>query len=344
MKINSIKVSVVTLLLTFLLNLAFKYFPVFYETAYFRSIYQGVRIAHDYTLGYLPIPSFYLVLIFMLWLFFRNVGLSLKSWLKALFLFFVWITILFYWMWGFNYNQEQLSSRLELKIPAIDSTYITQEFLKQTELLYTIMDSMTGTQSKYYTFEDHIRKHQVAVLQEWNLPTSGKVRVRYMIPGSLLHFRTSGIYIPHASEGHVDLGLYKKQHPFTIAHEMSHGYGITDESEANFVAYMTCIRSNRLEVVYSAELAYWRYLVRYYRSFHPGEWTDYYNRLDPRLVQDLNLIQNHIKKYKDWMPKYRDVIYDNYLKTHGVKAGIRSYDQMILLIAAYKRKYGSLRN
>lgn len=342
MKISSLKVGVVTLLVTFLLNMGFRFSPDFYEVVYFRTVYQAIRVAHDFTLGYLPIPSLYLMLIFMLWFFFRKVRANLKSWLKCLFLFLVWIVILFYWLWGFNYNQERLSSRLELEIPAIDSTYITQEFLKQTELLYALKDSMTGTTSKYYSFESHIRENQVAILNQWNMPTKGRVRVRYMIPGSLLHFRTSGIYIPHASEGHVDIGLYKKQHPFTIAHEMSHGYGITDESEANFVGYMTCIRSNRLEVVYSAELAYWRYLIRYYRSFHPDDWSDYYNGLDPRLIQDLNLIQNHIKKYKDWMPKYRDVIYDNYLKTHGVKAGIRSYDQMILLIAAYKNKYGSV--
>jgi hypothetical protein len=34
----------------------------------------------------------------------------------------------------------------------------------------------------------------------------------------------------------------------------------------------------------------------------------------------------------------RDVIYDKYLKSHGVKAGIKSYDQMIELIAAYRQK------
>jgi hypothetical protein len=151
-----------------------------------------------------------------------------------------------------------------------------------------------------------------------------------------LHFRTSGIYIPHAFEGHIDKGLHEIQHAFTMAHEMAHGYGITDESECNFIAYLTCLQSSDMNIRYSAELAYWRYLAGYFKYFHRADWESIYNGLNPKLIEDLDAISSHISKYKDWMPKYRDLIYDRYLKTHGVKAGIRSYNQMILLIAAYR--------
>ncbi len=343
MKDKRLKVGVITLAIVFVIEIIFSYSPYLYETLYFRGLYQLIRVVHDYTFGLLPVPSLYLITIYFLWYFFRDVKAQLKSWVSAVARFLIWVIIFFYVGWGYNYNQENLSSRLELVPPVIDSTYISEAFLAQTELLYALKDSMTGQTSKYFFIENGIRDHQEIVLKKWNIPTHGKVRVRYLWPGFLLHFRTSGIFIPHASEGHIDGGLYVKQHPFTMAHEMSHGYGITDESEANFVAYMTCLQSDKLHIVYSAELAYWRYLARYYRSFHPETWSQVYNELDARLIQDLNLISKHISKYKDWMPKYRDVIYDGYLKTHGVKAGIRSYDQMILLIAAYKEKYGAFK-
>jgi len=336
-------VGVITLAIVFVIEVVFSYCPSLYEILYFKGIFQGIRVVHDYTLGLLPVPSIYLILICFIWYFFRDVRAKLLSIVSAVARFLIWVIIFFYVGWGYNYNQESLSSRLSLEAPVLDSTYISQAFLDQTQVLYALKDSMTGVTSKYYFIENNIRRDQEAVLDQWNIPTHGKVRVRYMWPGLLLHFRTSGIYIPHASEGHIDGGLYIKQHPFTMAHEMSHGYGITDESEANFVAYVTCLQSDKLNIVYSAELAYWRYLARYYKSFHSETWKQYYNTLDPRLIQDLNLINKHISKYKDWMPKYRDVIYDSYLKSHGVKAGIRSYDQMILLIAAYKSKYGNFR-
>jgi hypothetical protein len=337
-KDNRIKIGVIVLVLVLAVELLFSYVPSLYETLYFNSLFQLIRVVHDYSLGLLPIPSIYIVLIGFLWYFFRDVRATILSWLSAVLRFIIWVIIFFYVGWGYNYNQENLSTSLSLEVPSIDSTYISQAFLQQTDRLYAIKDSMTGIQSQFYFIENGIRDLQESVLDEWGWPTYGRVRVRYLWPGLLLHFRTSGIYIPHAAEGHIDAGLYVKQHPFTIAHEMSHGYGITDESEANFVAYLTCIKSKNLDIVYSAELAYWRYLARYYKAFHPESWTEFYNGLDARLIQDLNLINDHIKMYKDWMPKYRDVIYDNYLKSHGVKAGIKSYDQMILLIAAYKNK------
>lgn len=340
MKEKKIKFGLIISTLVLATEMLFSYVPYLYEKLYLNGLFQIIRVVHDYTLGLLPIPSIYIILLCFLWYFFIDVRASLFSWFSAVIRFVIWVVIFFYVGWGYNYNQERLSSRLDIEAPLIDSTYISQAFLDQTDKLYAIKDSMTGMKSQYYFIENDLRQLQESVLDDWDWPTRGRVRVRYLWPGLLLHFRTSGIYIPHAAEGHIDAGLYVKQHPFTMAHEMSHGYGITDESEANFVAYMTCIKSKKLDIVYSAELAYWRYLARYYKAFHPESWSEYYGSLDARLVQDLNLINQHIKKYKDWMPKYRDVIYDSYLKSHGVKAGIKSYDQMIILIAAYKQKHG----
>jgi len=333
-----LKVGVLTLAVVLIINVLFRFVPTIYDVVYFRGLFQGIRVLHDYSLGLLPFPSIYIALIAFLWYFFRDVKASIKSWANSILRFLIWVVIAFYVLWGYNYNQKPLHQQIGWELPTLDSTYITDEFRLQTQKLISLKDSMTGQTTQRFFIEHKLRPLQEQLLSEWNIPVHGRVRVRYLIPGSLLHFRTSGIYIPHSIEGHIDGGLYYKQHPFTIAHEMSHGYGITDESVANFVAYLTCLRSDDPGIVYSAELAYWRYLAGYYKYFHSDTWTDEYNNLDVRIIQDLNLISNHIKKYKDWMPKYRDIIYDNYLKTHGVKAGIKSYDQMILLIAAYKNQ------
>jgi hypothetical protein len=119
---------------------------------------------------------------------------------------------------------------------------------------------------------------------------------------------------------------------------MAHGYGFTDESECNFLAYLSCLAVDDLTINYSAELAYWRYLASYFKRLYPEEWLIAYENLNPELKNDLLKIREHVVRYKDWMPKYRDLIYDNYLKTHGVKSGIRSYDEMIILIKAYTER------
>ena len=216
----------------------------------------------------------------------------------------------------------------------LDSTYIKKAFEEQTLRLEQSVPA-GDTAYNFKIIQDEIRVEQEALLRSWQFPTAGYVKVRKLIPGMLLHFRTSGIYIPHAFQGHIDEGLFYKQHPFTIAHEMAHGYGLTDESVCNFVAYLTCQSSDTPLIRYSGELAYWRYLAKYYRYYYPEDYKRIHNELDPEIYSDLEQINAHISKYKDLMPVMRDLLYDNYLKTHGVKAGIRSYDLMIQLIASY---------
>ena len=333
--LNRRNVGLTTLLLGLGLNTLCNFSPWIYEKFYLNGLFQLIRIVHDYTLGMLPIPSIYLIAPFFFYYFFRGHCGSVKLFLVALVTCLTWTIALFYLLWGINYTQPSLIETLELTSAHIDSTYIKETFLQQTDLVSALaVENINYPSNK--TIENEIRDQQENLLSQWGVPTIGRVRIRKLPAGSLLRLRTSGIYIPHAFEGHIDGGLYYKQHPFTIAHEMAHGYGYGDESVCNFVAYLTCIESKYPPVVYSAELAYWRYLARYYAYHYPEEWKDL--ELSPALRADLKAIREHISRYKDIMPIMRDVIYDKYLKSHGVKAGIKSYDQMIELIAAYRQK------
>lgn len=334
---NRIKVGAITLILVLFVNWLFGFSSFLYNILYFKSIFQIFRVVHDFTLGFLPIPSIYLIAPAFIGVFFFFRQKVRFWWLESIVSCLIFIIIAFYLAWGFNYQQPSIYKITRLKPANIDSTYITNTFRAQTLRLDSLLNSHPNLRMESLNdLESHLRIIQEKILSEWGIPTIGRVRVRSIFKGSLLHIRTSGVYIPHAFEGHLDSGLYELQHPFTMAHEMAHGYGFTDESVCNFISYITCIQSKNPSVRMSAELAYWRYLVGYYKHFHDETWREEYNNLNPKLLYHLDQISEHITKYKDWMPKYRDVIYDKYLKTHGVKSGIRSYSQMILLIASYR--------
>lgn len=337
---NRIKVGTITLFFVLFVNWIFGVSSSIYNVLYFKSIFQCLRILHDYTLGLIPIPSIYVIAPIFIGVFFVFRQKVRFWWVESLISCIIWIIIAFYFAWGFNYQQPSIYEISKLEPISLDSSYITNTFRKQTLLLDSILRL---TDSIYLTtsideIESDLREVQESIISKWGIPTIGRVRVRSIFKGSLLHIRTSGVYIPHAFEGHLDRGLYELQQPFTLAHEMAHGYGFTDESVCNFISYITCINSSSLEIQFSAELAYWRYLVGYYRYFHREKWKEEYENLNPKLHFHLDQISSHIEKYEDLMPKYRDVIYDKYLKSHGVKAGIRSYSQMILLIASYRKQ------
>lgn len=323
-----------------ILKLLFSFFPGLYDAIYLKGLFQIVRVFHDFSLGLLPIPSLYLVVPGMLLIFFWGSFGSWKNILVSFAGFILWTINLFYILWAFNYHQPRLRDVLELSTNRIDSSYISTAFEAQTAklsfMVYTLEDDWDLD-----CYEKQIRESQEFLLSSWAIPTLGRVRVRRILAGSLLHFRTKGIYIPHAFEGHVDAGLYHVQHPFTMAHEMAHGYGITGESDCNFIAYLSCLAIDDPNINFSAELAYWRYLASYYARLHREDWKNVYACLDPQLRYHLEKIREYINRYKDWMPRYRDKIYDRYLKSHGISSGIASYDEMIVLIKAYSEKQES---
>ncbi|MBT8233245.1 MAG: DUF3810 family protein [Saprospiraceae bacterium] len=335
---NRIKVGGITLGIVLIFNWIFSKSPIIFDYLYFKSIFQAFRGLHDFTLGFLPIPSLYIIApVFIGYFFYKKK--DFKYWiLESIGACLIWIVVFFYITWGFNYQQPHIGKMLNLPSVKVDSVYISQTFRDQTKILDSMLTNLTiEAPTDIIKLENETRILQEDLLTKWKIPTIGRVRVRSLFGGSLLHIRTSGIYIPHAFEGHLDSGIYPLQYPFTLAHEMAHGYGFTDESVCNFVSYLTCLKSSNPTVRFSAELAYWRYLVGYYKYFHREVWKEEYQNLNPKLKYHLDEISNHVERYKDWMPKYRDVIYDKYLKSHGVKAGIRSYNQMILLIAAYRQ-------
>lgn len=319
------------------------YFSEFLVTnIYLRGLFQFIRVVHDYSLGFIPIPSIYIalgVLFLYLWIHIKKAYrkkspvVFLIGFLKAI----LFLLICFYVLWGFNYYKPNFRDLINFDFKELPDFDINQAFTNQTDRVNQLID--IGLDSTYFLdlqYESLIREEMEDLLAEWEIPIYGRVRVRKLPGGSLLHLRTAGIYIPHALEGHFDGGLYNRQWPFTMAHEMAHGYGFTEEAVCNFIAYVVCTRIDQSEIQYSAELAYWRYLGNNVREDSIVQSNK--EMLSLSVKNDLNQIRSHILRYKEWMPKSRDKIYDSYLKSHRVSAGIKSYDQMIELVETWKTR------
>lgn len=245
----------------------------------------------------------------------------------------------FYLSWALNYNATPVEKKVNLTIENPSDELLKQRFIEVSNELNRLSANIgERPELNFRDIEKRIRPNLESILDEFSYPTYGRVRVRKIFSGSILRIRTSGIYIPHAFEGHVDGGLYRLQWPFTIAHEMAHGYGITHESDCNFFAYLVCSDIEDPIFQFSAQLAYWRYLAYQVRSIDKDYYQKIRESLDGRVENDLLEIRKHIDRYPDMMPKYRNVIYDQYLKSHGVASGIRSYDRMILLLEAWHKK------
>lgn len=246
-------------------------------------------------------------------------------------------------LWGFNYCANPVRERMDLQVIKLDGEYLKTELEAQYNLLLQTrlklsQDSILLIPKEKQNHEDLIRIELESLLDSLDYSTAGKVRVRPLFQGILMRLRTSGIYIPYVLEGHFDRSVHPMQWNNTIAHEMAHGYGVTDEGECNFLAYLVCANTDDLHVQYSGAMAYYRYLARAVIRYDREYYNSYREKLDFRIISDLDQINIYLNKYQELMPNARDKIYDNYLKANGIEDGIVSYDRMVELIAAYRIK------
>ena len=321
----------------------------FYE----KIIFPIIRLVYDYTIGFLPFPFVYVVFLYLLYMLFKSIKKSRRSeksnWVKIRNLgfgflnFFGWVIFLFYFSWGFNYYQPSIEKQLGLPEIPIDSSDVVNELLEITALLNEARAEISTDTSKlvmsldWKLLENSIREDQEEMISTWGKSKQGRVRIRALFPkGLLLRFSTAGIYIPFAFEGHVDPGMNEIQWPFTMAHEMAHGYGYTDEGACNFIGLLTCMRSEIPEIRYSGLMGYWRYLFFDMRNRYPEVAKQSYDLLDTGIKNDLKAIREDLNKYPDLMPVVRDKIYDSYLKSHGVHSGLQSYNEITMQVLRWK--------
>lgn len=323
---------------------------------YGGAVFPWIRMAYDNTLGRLPFPVIYLVvtvLLLALVLIARKAFKTSQTDGRRVALFEMglrltetagWIYFLFYFLWGFNYYGPSVSNRLGLPEIKPDSTELLSELAQVTHIVNKLRNGISTDSAAITTclewseLENDIRLRETELLDAWGESHAGRVRVRALHPqGLLLRIATAGVYIPFACEGHVDPGLHCLQWPYTIAHEMAHGYGFTDEGDCNFIGLLVCDKAFDPFVRYSGWLTYWKYLYFDVGRINASSASNSYRDLIKGVKSDLKAIRQASDKYPDIMPRLRDAIYDNYLKSHGVSSGLASYNEIVVLMHRYKK-------
>jgi hypothetical protein len=137
---------------------------------------------------------------------------------------------------------------------------------------------------------------------------------------------TSGFTNPFTLETQLAPDLLWFERPFDQAHEWSHVAGFNREDEANYIAAVTCLRDPDVIAQYSGWLELFLYLPqkRHYAhsEFVPVVWADF-EALRKRNAQFVNL---NLSRFS-WR------VYNSYLKSNHIAAGVENYDQVTQLIA-----------
>ncbi|MEM6764576.1 MAG: DUF3810 domain-containing protein [Bacteroidota bacterium] len=343
-----IGMGLLTGLITFLLSLN----PTFTEVVYSRGVFVLIRWVWDYTIGWIPFPLIYLLLAGLLyWIIsgliasrktrsiqpFRN---QLAGYVFSFLAFLSAVYVIFQLLWGFNYQRQPIEASLGLAVAWPDSVELVQEFNRVTDKLTKLREKVSSASAEGFSFEEaYLRKQLVVTLEQNGYPTPGRPRGKTVAPkGSLMHWGALGIYLPFIGEGSIDAGLPEITLPFTLIHELSHGYGFGDEGTANFWAYLSCTQSSDIRLQYIGELSYWRHLARLVYYDHPEEYERVRDSLSPAIMADLDLIRKTYAAYPAYFPEFFAKVYDRYLKSQGIEEGVKSYSRVVALIMAWDEK------
>lgn len=325
------------------------FFPQFAEFFYFSKLYVGIKWVL-WPIHYSPVPALYLFTLALLVVFGFgmyqlvrkrfSILVAIRKLLNGLGLLF----FLFYFSWGYNYSLPALVQRLGWNTPSYTSDHLLRLYHSTTDQALRAReawrsDSDYTEEVDISSVENELELELTDWLRENDLYIPVPSKVRSLPPGFLLRISTAGFYFPFGGEGYWDEGLHHLVMPFVMAHEMAHNFGITNEGEANFVAFHTCIRSTDPKIRYSGYLNFWRYVASHLRQFETEKYESLKEIIPPGILIDLESIQIQHAKYPDIFPAIRDAIYNSYLKSQGVQSGLRSYGEVVQLELAYRMQF-----
>jgi hypothetical protein len=339
-----------------LISILVRHFAVLYpahtEKFYSRLFFPGIRNLIDKTISQLPFATVYIfvasIFLFVgiyLYNFLRNNGWKNKLGysIRSLANFLGAIVFFFLILWGYNYQRVPIFQQIGMKpVPLNESQLIAEIELTRNilnQLRYNIEEDTIPIESimDYPELEKLVRANMREHLFLLGMNFTGEPRTKQFYPaGFMRRMGILGIYFPFTGESYIDPTLHPLEKPFTIAHEMAHSYGVTDEGEANFIGWVICSNSDDPLLQYSGQLRLLRYQMNDLYRMSKELYTHFYKTLPTGVRNDLLSIQRVNEQIKPFNLEISRKSNDLFLKTQGVKAGVNSYQQLPMLAFAWR--------
>jgi len=327
--------------------------PAAVERYYSRGIYPLVCHIFHPVFNLFPFSVgdiiYMAVVVFLVYAFVRLLRMLIRrQWkLAGIFVLGVMIgfqaaIIAFYLFWGMNYYRPSAAERLNLE----DTTYTPAELQSVTAMM---IDSANACRQRV-TQTDMARSNNTiyqtaigAVKQLGDSSSSFKVyspEIKSSLLTPLLNYLgTSGYYNPFTSESQMNYQMPVFVRPFVACHELSHQMGYGPEDEANFVGFLAGTRSKDNFFRYSAYyvgVQEFMFALKMQDSIARKEMR---KRISPAVLNDFKTEREYWLSYEGKIEKISSIFYDNFLKVNNQPQGLKTYNRMVLLVLAYRKKH-----
>ena len=114
--------------------------------------------------------------------------------------------------------------------------------------------------------------------------------------------------------------------------------GVASESEANFIAFYTCIKNLDPFIQFSGYVFALNYCYNELIKVNPLIANKEIKNLNFGIKENFRELSQFWKSYQNPIEPILKKGFDSYLKVNGQTHGIKSYDEMTSLIIAYLQK------
>lgn len=238
-----------------------------------------------------------------------------------------WLYLLFLALWGLNYRRVPLEQKLDY-----DRARVTRDatIAFANTAVTAVNDGYVAAhnaRSNSDTLEAAFADVQLA-LGASRLAVPG-VPKRSLLTHYFRRAAIDGMTDPYFLEIIINPDVLDFERPFVMAHEWGHLAGYANESEANFIAWLTCVRGDPM-----ARYSGWLTAYEHALGALPRNDRNAVKQLDAGPKQDLEAM---LARYETSSPTVRRAargVYDEYLRANRVPEGIGSYDLVVRLMVA----------
>jgi hypothetical protein len=247
--------------------------------------------------------------------------------------------VLYLWFlvaWGLNYQRQPLHEQLDFR-----EERITREALRT--LAQRTVDSLNALHHDAHaaTWPDLVEtpaalgpafvRAQRDLALPWTAHTGRPKRTLFNF--YFTRVSIDGMTGPFFLETLANGTLLPFERAATVAHEWSHLAGYADESEANFVGWLVCMRGPAA-VQYSGWLSLYGTVVG---ALPRSDRDEMAGRLEEGPRADLRAISDRILRHAIPVASRAGyALYDRFLKANRVEAGVRSYGEVLRLLLGTK--------
>jgi hypothetical protein len=334
------------------------WYPGWVEQNYSNGIYPLIARLQRILFGWIPFSLgdlFYaflaLVMLYKIFRFFRtllkrrmNRGYFIGSLQQGIFIL-LFLYVFFNLLWGLNYNRKGIAWQLKLDVKKYE--------LADLDTLTTALQSRVNYFAGFVTGaqRDSFNKKKLlfnTAVDAFRYSSSEYSFLKYHSPsikpslfsylGNYLGFQ--GYYNPFSGEAQINTTVPRFLEPFVTAHELAHQLGYGKENEANFVGYLACRRYPQPAFRYSAYLDMYNYAIGEMARNDTARARQLQQLAHPQVLKDQKEFRDFYRKYKNPIEPIIMWGYGQFLKANNQPAGKRSYNEVVLWLIAYYKKFG----